>query len=61
MQFIEMTGKVLAAMLSDDEILELVEAAGGDLEKGCQSLIAKANAAGGVDNVTVVLVSFHED
>ncbi len=51
----------LSGMLSDAEILELVEAAEGDLEKGCQSLIAKANAAGGVDNVTVVLVSFHED
>ncbi|MBN1962762.1 MAG: Stp1/IreP family PP2C-type Ser/Thr phosphatase [Deltaproteobacteria bacterium] len=29
-----------------------------DLEKACQSLIAKANAAGGVDNITVVVVDF---
>ncbi len=51
----------LSGMVSDEEMLELVKGAEGDLEKGCQSLIAKANAAGGLDNVTVVLVSFHDD
>lgn len=31
-----------------------------DLEKTCQALIARANANGGVDNITVVLVEFSE-
>ena len=51
----------LSGMLSDQEILELVSDAGGNLEKGCETLIARANAAGGDDNVTVVLISFSED
>lgn len=50
----------LSGMMTDEEILDLVESANGDLEKACKNLIAKANAAGGVDNVTVVLVSFME-
>ncbi|MED5464151.1 MAG: Stp1/IreP family PP2C-type Ser/Thr phosphatase [Myxococcota bacterium] len=51
----------LSGMLSDEEMLDLVNSAGGDLEKACQTLIARANAAGGDDNVTVVLVSFSEN
>ena len=51
----------LSGMISDEEMLELVNDAGGDLEKACQTLIASANAAGGEDNVTVVLVSFNEN
>ena len=48
-------------MVTDEQIHELFMQADGDPEKGCQSLIAKANANGGTDNVTVVLVSFEED
>jgi serine/threonine protein phosphatase PrpC len=45
-------------MVNDEQILSIVTAANGDLEKSCQELIAKANEGGGVDNVTVVLVGF---
>ena len=48
----------LSGMVDDADILAIVEAGRGDLEKTCQGLIAKANAGGGVDNVTVVLVEF---
>ena len=51
----------LSGMVTDEQIHELFMQADGDPEKGCQSLIAKANANGGTDNVTVVLVSFEED
>ena len=48
----------LSGMVDDQSILELVQEAKGDLEQGCQSLIAKANANGGNDNVSVILVAF---
>ena len=51
----------LSGMVTDEQIHELFVQAEGDPEKGCQNLIAKANANGGTDNVTVVLVSFDED
>lgn len=50
----------LSGMVSDPDILACVSEGGSDLEKSCQALIAKANAGGGVDNVTVVLVEFSE-
>ncbi|MGH8005158.1 MAG: Stp1/IreP family PP2C-type Ser/Thr phosphatase [Limisphaerales bacterium] len=45
----------LSGMISDDEILEILLAS-PNLEKAAASLIARANANGGDDNVTVVLV-----
>jgi protein phosphatase len=48
----------LSGMVSDDEILQGVGDNADDLERACQTLIAKANANGGVDNVSVVLVKF---
>jgi len=45
----------LSGMISDDEILEILLANPG-LEKAAAGLIARANANGGDDNVTVVLV-----
>jgi len=48
----------LSGMVQDDGLLEIVSAGGDDLEKTCQELIARANANGGVDNITVVLVQF---
>ena len=50
----------LSGMVDDEGILAGVLEAEDDLEKGCQTLIAKANANGGTDNVTVVLVGFGE-
>jgi PPM family protein phosphatase len=50
----------LSGMIDDPEIQEAVNASGRDLEKCCQNLIAQANANGGQDNVTVVLVEFSE-
>ncbi len=45
----------LNGMLSDDEILEICTA-DEDLEEVCGELIVRANAAGGNDNTTVVIV-----
>ena len=45
----------LSDPLSDEEILEIVSASGSDLELGCRGLIDAANAAGGPDNITVVM------
>ncbi|MDP7038074.1 MAG: Stp1/IreP family PP2C-type Ser/Thr phosphatase [Myxococcota bacterium] len=50
----------LSGMISDEEILEAVLEHKDDLEKACQSLIGRANANGGTDNVTVILVAFSE-
>ncbi len=45
----------LSAMVRDDEIVRLIEAARSDPHDAAEALIAAANAAGGEDNVTVVL------
>lgn len=45
----------LTGMLRDEEILQLL-ASEPDLNTACQNLIAAANARGGADNITVVLV-----
>ncbi|OGR08114.1 MAG: serine/threonine protein phosphatase [Deltaproteobacteria bacterium RIFOXYB12_FULL_58_9] len=50
----------LSGMVTDPEICRVVKEGGKDLEKACQSLIATANANGGADNITVVLVEFTE-
>lgn len=50
----------LSGMVDDATILASVTECGDDLEQGCQTLIARANANGGTDNVTVVLVGFYE-
>ena len=51
----------LSGMISDEVIWSSVRENRDDLEKACQDLIAKANAAGGTDNVTAVLVGFYSD
>ena len=48
----------LTNMLSDHEILGIVSAHGPDLERACQELIAAANAQGGRDNISAVLVRY---
>lgn len=50
----------LSGMISDEVILDSVVEGGRDLEKICQTLIARANANGGQDNITTVLVEFSE-
>lgn len=47
----------LHGLVGDPEILETVRAAGDDLAKAVTDLIAAANAAGGKDNITAVLLS----
>jgi PPM family protein phosphatase len=50
----------LSGMVNPDGIIEAVKEGKHDLEKICQLLIAKANANGGADNITCVLVEFSE-
>ena len=50
----------LSGMLTDPELLRIVDAAGNDIEGGCNALIDAANEQGGVDNITVVLVRIAE-
>ena len=45
-------------MLSDPEILDIVSAHGVDLERACHELVAAANAQGGRDNISAVLVRY---
>ena len=47
----------LTNMLSDPAILEIVTAHAGNLKEACRRLVADANAQGGRDNVSVVLVA----
>lgn len=50
----------LSGMVSERGMIDAVLEGKGDLEKMCQGLIARANANGGVDNITVVLVEFSD-
>ncbi len=46
----------LSDLLDDEEILAAVQSNGGDLERACQALVDRANAKGGDDNITVVVI-----
>ena len=48
----------LTNMLSDPQILDIVSARGSDLEEACRDLIVAANAGGGRDNISAVLVRY---
>jgi protein phosphatase len=48
----------LTNMLSDREILETVCASSGELRSGCKELVSKANAQGGRDNISAILLSY---
>jgi PPM family protein phosphatase len=50
----------LTTMVSDEEIARVLAEAHGDIEAGASGLIAEANARGGEDNITVVLLQFQE-
>jgi protein phosphatase len=45
----------LSAMVRDEEIVRVLRSTGGDPTGAAEALVSAANAAGGEDNVTVVL------
>jgi protein phosphatase len=50
----------LTTMIPDEDIVRVVREAGSDVEKAAQALVASANAKGGEDNITVLLIRFDE-
>jgi PPM family protein phosphatase len=48
----------LTTMVPDEEIQALIEGAAGDMEKLARDLVEEANARGGEDNITVLLIHF---
>jgi protein phosphatase len=50
----------LSGMVSDDEILDVVTSSAEPAEI-CRRLVASANASGGEDNITVLVLRFDED
>jgi PPM family protein phosphatase len=49
----------LSGMVPDERLSEIIRLNQGDLKGATQALIEAANAAGGVDNITCVLVQIH--
>ena len=43
----------------DRVMRKLVRAHPGDLQRACDAIVAAANGAGGIDNITCVLVQAH--
>jgi protein phosphatase len=50
----------LTTMMADDEIAKVVAEAKGDVERAARGLVTSANAKGGEDNITVVMLRFEE-
>jgi protein phosphatase len=50
----------LTGMVADEEIGVVIERVQGDVEKAAKELVNAANAGGGEDNITVVLIKFQE-
>lgn len=50
----------LNTMITDEDILNIVERSNGDIETACQELINTANQNGGEDNVTSILVKYND-
>ena len=46
----------LSDLLDDEEILAAVQNHGDDLDRACQALVERANAKGGDDNITVLVI-----
>jgi serine/threonine protein phosphatase PrpC len=46
----------LSDLLDDEEILAAVQNQGDDLDRACQALVDRANAKGGDDNITVLVI-----
>jgi protein phosphatase len=51
----------LSGMITDDELRDTVLAAAPDMELAVKNLVAKANAAGGEDNITVVVIGVTDE
>jgi protein phosphatase len=47
----------LSGMIEDKKMIEIVKSAEGDLEKAVATLVDQANRNGGVDNITVILLT----
>jgi PPM family protein phosphatase len=50
----------LTTMVSDEDIRSVIQGAEGDMEKLARDLVGEANARGGEDNITVLLIHFRE-
>jgi protein phosphatase len=50
----------LTTMLTDDQIAGILRDEGADVTRAAESLVEDANARGGEDNITVVLLRFEE-
>ena len=50
----------LTTMIPDDEIARVLNEHDGDIEAGANALVDAANARGGEDNITVMLLKFEE-
>jgi serine/threonine protein phosphatase PrpC len=50
----------LTTMLKDDEIIQIIQDSAGDVKKAARELVDAANAKGGEDNITVLLLRFEE-
>jgi len=48
----------LTNMVPDSRILDIVSTHRADLEDACRELVSEANAQGGRDNVSVILVRY---
>jgi serine/threonine protein phosphatase PrpC len=44
-------------MVSDEDILEIIQQAAGDSTRVVEDLVAAANEAGGKDNISIVVVN----
>ncbi len=51
----------LTTMVTDAEIARIIEEGAGDVEKSARALVDEANANGGEDNITVVLLKFVQE
>jgi protein phosphatase len=49
----------VSGMIEDQKMGEIVRQSNGDLERGVASLVDTANRNGGVDNITVILLTCH--
>src|SRR5262249_27667904 len=47
----------LSGMIEDRKMFEIIKESQGDLEKAVATLVDQANRAGGVDNITVILLT----
>jgi protein phosphatase len=50
----------LTTMVPDEDIARVLGDSGGDVSKAAHGLVDEANARGGEDNITVVLLKFEE-